>query len=229
MSFVQIVSFRTDRSAELAAHEEQWLRDTEGRRTLVDGALYVDRSDPRHYYAINYFPSYEEAMVNSALPETTAFAEHAMAVSDGPGEFVDLDLVSGRDRHSDRAAELRVLLETSTDPTSLLDDDVVLDMYVPHGHVVWRGREQNLAGLVDETSARTFDQYDVRTFADGFLVEYAYRTTATADQPSLLSIGTAVCTVTGGRISHLRVHCAGAWTAEQEREIEASLHAGASS
>ena len=225
--FVQIVSFRTDRIEDFVALEDEWIRDTEGRRTLVDGALYRDRGDARRYWSINYFPSYEEAMVNSALPETTAFAEQAMARSDGPAEFVDLDLVTDLDVRRTRAAELRSLMETNTDPTGLLADDVVLDMYVPRWRVVNRGTEAVMGTLVDEALGRSFDRYDVQTTGDGFVAEYAYRTTATTDQPSTLSVGVVVATLTGGRISSLRVHCAGNWDAGLEREVGTSVHAEA--
>lgn len=226
--FVQIVSFRTDRIEDFVALEDEWIRDTEGRRTLVDGALYRDRGDARRYWSINYFPSYEEAMVNSSLPETTAFAEQAMARSDGPAEFVDLDLLTDLDVRRTRAAELRSLMETNTDPTGLLADDVVLDMYVPRWRVVNRGTEAVMGTLVDEALGRSFDRYDVQTTGDGFVAEYAYRTTATTDQPSTLSVGVVVATLTGGRISSLRVHCAGNWDADLEREVEVSVHAEAS-
>jgi len=226
--FVQIVSFRTDRIEDFVALEDEWIRDTEGRRTLVDGALYRDRGDARRYWSINYFPSYEEAMVNSALPETTAFAEQAMARSDGPAEFVDLDLVTDLDVRRTRAAELRSLMETNTDPTGLLADDVVLDMYVPRWRVVNRGTDEVMGTLVDEAPGRSFDRYDAQTTDGGFVAEYAYRTTATTDQPSTLSVGVVVATLSGGRISSLRVHCAGNWDAGLEREVETSVHAEAS-
>ena len=226
--FVQIVSFRTDRIEDFVALEDEWIRDTEGRRTLVDGALYRDRGDSRRYWSINYFPSYEEAMVNSALPETTAFAEQAMARCDAPAEFVDLDLVTDLDARGTRAAELRSLMETNTDPTGVLAEDVVLDMYVPRWRVVNRGTDDVMRTLVDEAPGRSFDRYDVQTVDDGFVAEYAYRTTPTTDQPSTLSVGVVVATLAGGRISSLRVHCAGNWDAGLEREVETSVHAEAS-
>jgi hypothetical protein len=79
--------------------------------------------------------------------------------------------------------------------------------------------------LVDEAPGRSFDRYDVQTTNDGFVAEYAYRTIATTDQPRTLSVGVVVATLTGGRISSLRVHCAGNWDAGLEREVETSVHA----
>ena len=173
---------RTDRIEDFAALDDQWVRDTGGRRTLVDGALYRDRGDARRYWSINYFPSYEEAMVNSSLPETTAFAEQAMARSDGPAEFVDLDLLTDLDVRRTRAAELRSLLETNNDPAGLLADDSG-STCTSLWRVVNRGTDGVMGTLVDEAPGRSFDRYDVHTTADGFVAEYAYRTAATTDQP----------------------------------------------
>ena len=38
------------------------------------------------------FPSYEEAMANSSLPETGAFAERLAQLCDGPPSFRNLDV-----------------------------------------------------------------------------------------------------------------------------------------
>jgi hypothetical protein len=43
-----------------------------------------------------FFDSYESAMENSNLPETTAFGEKQGALLDGPMEFTDLDVIDDR-------------------------------------------------------------------------------------------------------------------------------------
>ena len=46
------------------------------------------------YVQIVEFPSYEDAMSNSNLPETAAFAERLGKLCDGPMEFRNLDVRS---------------------------------------------------------------------------------------------------------------------------------------
>ena len=43
-----------------------------------------------------FFDSYESAMENSNLPETTEFAEKQMLLIDGPPTFYDLDVIQER-------------------------------------------------------------------------------------------------------------------------------------
>ena len=102
-------------------------------------------------------------------------------------------------------------------------------MYVPNWRIVLRGVDELLAGLRRETSSRTIEQWEVHPSGDGVIVEYAYRTAATAEQPETLSIGMFVAHLRGGRVESVTVHCAGNWTAELEQEIADSQLAGASS
>ena len=97
MTFVQIASFTTDHIDQFQPLEERWKAATEGRRTLLREQVYVDRSDPGHYVVVNEFESYEPAMVNSDLPETSELAEAIGALVDGQVEYTDLDLVSQTD------------------------------------------------------------------------------------------------------------------------------------
>jgi hypothetical protein len=43
------------------------------------------------------FPSYEDAMANSELPETASFAERLRTLCDGPLLFRNLDVLSVED------------------------------------------------------------------------------------------------------------------------------------
>jgi quinol monooxygenase YgiN len=219
MSFVQIISFRTDRIEALEELERRWTEETEGRRTLVDGALYRDRHDPTHYVSVNHFASWEDARVNSALPETDAMAAQAMALTDGPAEFTDLDLVTSADLRQGVAHGLRHMLETNEVLDGLVADDVTVDMFVPHWQVVTRGVDQMVTGLREEAPGRTFEQWEAHPITDGVFVEYAYRTHPTPEQPATLSVGTLVARLRGGRVASLRVHCAGNWSAELEQQI----------
>ena len=219
MSFMQIVSFHTDSLDRFEELNRRWLEQSEGRRTVVDSALYRDRTDPTHYVSVNHFASWEDAQVNSHLPETDAYATEAVGLATGPVDFTDLDLVSSADVRVSTADRLRSLLETNEAPAGLLDDEVVLDMFVPHWHVVTRGADQVVAGLREEAPGRTIEQWEVHPTGEGVIVEYAYRTHATAEQPATLSVGMIVASLHGGRVGALKVHCAGNWTAELEQQI----------
>ena len=51
-----------------------------------------DRDRPDTYVQIVEFPSYEAAMDNSNMPETTEFAERIAKLCNGPLTFRNLDL-----------------------------------------------------------------------------------------------------------------------------------------
>lgn len=217
MSFVQLVSFHTDRIDEVTARERQWLADTDGKRTLLAGRLWVDRHDPRHYVSENVFASYESAMVNSALPETDAAARDCMTLSDEEVSFTDLELVEEADDRIRLAEAGRATFETSTPDSSAFTDDVITDLMFPHYLARSHGTEALTAGLREEAPRRTVDRWDVVPTDTGFVVEYAYRTGGS--DVSTLSVGVILATVTGGRISRLLITCAGSWDAEAEARI----------
>jgi hypothetical protein len=73
--------------------------------------------------------------------------------------------------------------------------------------------------LREEAPSRSFDRYDRQPTRDGFLVHYAYRTQATGDQPSYLSVGLIAATVGGGVVTEVTITCAGSWDAQREAEI----------
>lgn len=94
MGFVQIIEFRTSQPDELKALGDQWLAATEGKRTMQRELVCADRDDPGHYVEIVEFESYEAAMRNSELPETTEIAGKMAALCDGPMRFLNLDVVA---------------------------------------------------------------------------------------------------------------------------------------
>ena len=55
-----------------------------------------DRNDPDRYFILAFFDSYESAMVNSNLPETTEFGRKQQELLDAPMRFTDLDVVDDR-------------------------------------------------------------------------------------------------------------------------------------
>ncbi len=93
MTFVQIIEITTARFSEVEALMEDWIIKTEGKRSASRGLLTQDRDRPGTYVQIVEFPSYEEAMANSALPETGDFAERLTVLCDRPPSFRNLDLL----------------------------------------------------------------------------------------------------------------------------------------
>lgn len=93
MSFVQIIDMRTKNVDEIQNLEREWEKATEGKRTLRRSIIGRDRNDPDHYLVLAFFDSYESAMTNSNLPETTEFGRKQSALLDGPMQFTDLDVI----------------------------------------------------------------------------------------------------------------------------------------
>jgi len=96
MAFVQIMEFRISDVEQARQVNDEWWRATEGKRTARREVLARDRSDPRRFFAVVFFDSYESAMENSGLPETQAAAEQYSKMSDRPPVFYDLDVLEDR-------------------------------------------------------------------------------------------------------------------------------------
>ena len=92
MAFIQIIEVTTTRPEEMQELVEEWSARTEGRRTAYRSTLTADRDRPGTYVQIVEFPSYQEAMANSGLPETGEFAEKLARLCDGPPVFRNLDV-----------------------------------------------------------------------------------------------------------------------------------------
>ena len=92
MAFIQIIEFNTQRPDDIEALVDEWRGKTDSRRTARKGTFTQDRDRPHTYVQIVEFPSYEEAMANSELPETAAFAERVAKLCDGPATFRNLDV-----------------------------------------------------------------------------------------------------------------------------------------
>ena len=92
MSFIQIIEMVTTQVEEAERLVEEWKSQTEGRRSAQRGTLTKDRDRPDTYVQIVEFASYEDAMANSSLPETAAFAERLAKLCDAPMKFLNLDV-----------------------------------------------------------------------------------------------------------------------------------------
>lgn len=93
MKFVQTIEFRTTRYDEAAALMDEWAASTASTHTPTRVSTTRDRDNADTYVQIVEFPSYEDAMRNSQLPETSAFAEKMMTLCDGEAIFRNLDVV----------------------------------------------------------------------------------------------------------------------------------------
>jgi|SRR5437764_4745163 len=92
--FVQIVEFQTSRPDEVEALHERFRSETEGKRTAQRVTVTQDRDRPGTVMIIAEFPSYEEAMKNSELPETQRISEQMMKLADGGPTFRNLDVTN---------------------------------------------------------------------------------------------------------------------------------------
>lgn len=93
MAFVQIIEYKTTRQDEITQLLDEWLAATAGKRTATRGLICADRDRADTYVEIIQFPSYEEAMRNSELPETSAAAEKFAKLCDEGPTFRNLDVV----------------------------------------------------------------------------------------------------------------------------------------
>ena len=59
--------------------------------------LCQDRDNDGRYFNIVFFDSYEEAMENSALPETDRLSKKLMSFADGPPTFYNLDVIDDQE------------------------------------------------------------------------------------------------------------------------------------
>lgn len=96
MDFIQILEFRTSDIDKMQALENEWRDASVGKRTLRRSILCRDRNDKNRYLVFAFFDSPESATVNSALPETTSFANRVNEIVDAPISFQDLDVVDDR-------------------------------------------------------------------------------------------------------------------------------------
>jgi len=93
MGFVQIVKMTSSKFEELEAAHEEWLKETDGHRTVTRELICENREKNGEYWIVVEFPSYEDAMRNNDLPATARISERMMALCDSPPEFLNLNLI----------------------------------------------------------------------------------------------------------------------------------------
>ena len=94
MKFVQTIRFSTTRIDDITKMSNEF---DEQQGSQAPGFLGVkilkDRDRENAYVVVAEFESYEQAMENSARPETDAFAKRMAELVDGPPEFGNYDVV----------------------------------------------------------------------------------------------------------------------------------------
>ncbi|TDD92403.1 DUF1059 domain-containing protein [Saccharopolyspora karakumensis] len=93
MQFVQLIEFKTRRREELSRLLDEWEVRTGGKRTATRAVLAEDHEQPDLYYELVEFPSYDEAIRNSHLPETEELSERMRNLCEGEPTFHNLDVV----------------------------------------------------------------------------------------------------------------------------------------
>jgi hypothetical protein len=93
MKYVQLVEYATSRPDEVDQLMSGWVAATQGKRTAARSVTGKDRDRPNVYVEIVEFPSYEEAMRNSELPETSDFADRISKLCESGPTFRNLDVV----------------------------------------------------------------------------------------------------------------------------------------
>ncbi len=96
MAFIQIIELETSKPDEIRAAADEWDKATQGKRTLQRSVMCQDRDNPRRHFIVAFFDSYEDAMKNSALPETDALSKTTMSLADGAPTFYNLDVIEER-------------------------------------------------------------------------------------------------------------------------------------
>ncbi|MFI6039738.1 ester cyclase [Streptomyces sp. NPDC051315] len=129
MTFVQLIDCKTSRFDEMNRLLDSWVEQTKGKRTATHALVAKDRSDASHLIEIVEFPSYEEAMRNSNLPETDRIFRDMVALCDEMPIFTDLDVV--RDEQLNRVVAREYFEDLGrTDIDRLFER--ITDDYVDH-------------------------------------------------------------------------------------------------
>jgi hypothetical protein len=87
-----MITIVTDQIEAVEDQLDRWIATTAGRRTALRAVLAADRDHANTYVQIVEFPSYEGAMENSRLAETTEFANRMTRLCSVPPTFHNLDV-----------------------------------------------------------------------------------------------------------------------------------------
>ena len=150
MTFVQLIDCKTSKYDDMNRLMDTWVEATQGKRTATHAVVGKDRSGDGHYVEIIEFPSYEDAMKNSGLPETDRIFQEMVALCDEMPTFTDLEVV--RDDQLNKAAVRRFLLEVCGREDPAPFHELFAEGYTEHDvgtdqvtHTVEEAQEKTLA------------------------------------------------------------------------------------
>ncbi|EKX64352.1 SnoaL-like polyketide cyclase [Streptomyces ipomoeae 91-03] len=109
---------------------DTWVEQTKGKRTATHSVIGKDRADASHFVEIVEFPSYEEAMRNSKLPETDRIFQEMVALCEETPTFTDLDVVRDEPLYAANARRFFETLATAGELPPL--DDLLVENYHDH-------------------------------------------------------------------------------------------------
>ncbi|WP_395295921.1 ester cyclase [Kitasatospora hibisci] len=203
MTFVQIIDCKTDRLDDLNRLMDTWAEQTRGRRTAGHAVVATDRADTKHVVEIVEFPSYEEAMRNSNLPETDRIFREMVALCEEPPTFTDLDVV--RDTQFNKAVAARMFAEMSKGNVDVMDELVAEDY---HDHDFANQRDTVGLAAIKAEAAGYLAAFDFtftveRQLADGDEVATRWSWTA-RHKGDFMGIPATGKTVTGGGTTTFR-------------------------
>ncbi|MFF3936098.1 ester cyclase [Streptomyces phaeofaciens] len=141
MTFVQLIDCKTSRFDEMDRLMDTWVEQTRGKRTATHAVVGKDRSDASHFIEIVEFPSYEEAMRNSNLPETDKIFRELVALCDEMPTFTDLDVVRDEKMYGATARRFYETVGTRGELPPL--DDLFAENYHDHDP----SNEQDVIGM----------------------------------------------------------------------------------
>ncbi|GAB2861615.1 hypothetical protein GCM10027074_31030 [Streptomyces deserti] len=130
MTFVQLIDCKTNRLDEMNRLMDEWVAQTKGKRTATHDVVGKDRDDASHIVEIVEFPSYEEAMRNSNLPETNRIFQEMVALCEDEPTFTNLDVVRDEQLNAAGARRFFEVLGGKEELPPL--DDLIAEDYHDH-------------------------------------------------------------------------------------------------
>ncbi len=130
MTFVQIIDYKTRRQDDLNQLLDQYVSQSQGKRTVTHSIVGKDRENENHFVDVVEFPSYEDAMKNSHLPETDRMFQEMMALCEGMPTFTNLDVV--RDENLNKMLADRMFNELAMSGERSVAEEIFASDYVDH-------------------------------------------------------------------------------------------------
>lgn len=149
MTFIQLMDCKTDRLDDLNKLMDNWVEQTKGKRTATHSIIGRDRENAGHYVEIIEFPSYEEAMRNSHLPETNKIFEEIVALCGEAPKFTNLDVI--RDEQLNKMSARRFFEEMLNKGNLDMISELCADDYYGHDPAN-EGPTVGATGLVEEVT-----------------------------------------------------------------------------